>query len=269
MKIIEKTIVGKRPAQLLCEDGLFIGEHFIAVIDGVTSKGELLWEGQTSGVYAKNLVIDYLKNAPFDSSAQQLIEDINQFFYEEIKKKQVANDIKEHLRVSIIVFSKYRQEIWSYGDCQCMINGQLFDHTKKIDALIANIRSFTIQALLKDGVTIKDLQVNDISRQLILPFLEIQQLLENSHDEFGYPVINGGRLIIDYLQSYKVKAGDEIVLASDGFPRLFSSLTESESYLSRVITEDPLCYSLFKSTKGVSKGNYSYDDRVYVKFMYN
>lgn len=40
MKVIESFLRGKRPDQSLCEDGLFIGSQIIAVVDGVTSKGE-------------------------------------------------------------------------------------------------------------------------------------------------------------------------------------------------------------------------------------
>ena len=43
VQIIEQFICSKYPDQKKCEDGLFISNDFIAVIDGVTSKGELTW----------------------------------------------------------------------------------------------------------------------------------------------------------------------------------------------------------------------------------
>ena len=39
VQIIEQFICSKYPDQKKCEDGLFISNDFIAVIDGVTSKG--------------------------------------------------------------------------------------------------------------------------------------------------------------------------------------------------------------------------------------
>ena len=42
--IIEKQLVGKRADMRLCEDGVFAGGDFIAVIDGVTSKGKQRWK---------------------------------------------------------------------------------------------------------------------------------------------------------------------------------------------------------------------------------
>ena len=59
----------------------------------------------------------------------------------------------------------------------------------------------------------------------------------------------------------------EVVLASDGYPKLFGTLEESEHYLQKVLAEDPLCISLNKQTKGLMVGNNSYDDRTFVRFV--
>lgn len=267
MEIIEKTIIGKVGNPILCEDGLFIGENFMAVVDGVTSKGDFLWANKKSGVFAKNLVLNYLETIPLDITAQKLIEGINKIFFEQIKRNKLIKDTKEHLRASIIVYSKYHKEIWSYGDCQCMINGKLYNHFKKVDELIANVRSFVIQSLLMKGMTIEELQIDDISRDFIRPLLEKQLLFENANSEYGYSVLNG-RLLENYnAKVYRVKSGDEVILASDGYPKLYSSLKDSESYLSYILAVDPLCYSLHKSTKGIMEGNKSFDDRAYLKFI--
>ena len=49
VQIIEQFICSKYPDQKKCEDGLFISSDFIAVIDGVTSKGELTWPDPSEG----------------------------------------------------------------------------------------------------------------------------------------------------------------------------------------------------------------------------
>ena len=48
MEILEKFIFGKK--QDKCEDGYFINDDFIVVVDGVTSKGKKLWDGKTEVV---------------------------------------------------------------------------------------------------------------------------------------------------------------------------------------------------------------------------
>ena len=57
MEIIEKSIIGKSTDQSLCEDGLFISEDFIAVIDGVTAKSPGLFNGKTGGRAAMESIL--------------------------------------------------------------------------------------------------------------------------------------------------------------------------------------------------------------------
>lgn len=267
MRIIEHLIVGKKQDQNFCEDGIFINEHFIAVIDGVTSKGTHLWNGFTSGVYAKNIILNYLVDAPFNIDAKQLLSNLNRVLSEQFINVKTEDEIKEYLRASIIVFSNYYKEIWAFGDCQCMINEETYTHSKKIDYLNSEIRSMAIKGFLKNGVNLEELTKYDRGRELILPFLEMQLLFENTDDDLGYPVLNGRQINMNSLKRYSVKTGDLIVLASDGYPKLFPTLEKSEAYLKKIITEDPMCYSLYKSTKGLAIGQNSFDDRTYVKFV--
>lgn len=55
MQIIESFLCGKENNPKTCEDGIYIGEHLVAVIDGVTAKGKRLWNGHKSGPYAKKV----------------------------------------------------------------------------------------------------------------------------------------------------------------------------------------------------------------------
>ena len=57
-----------------------------------------------------------------------------------------------------------------------------------------------------------------------------------------------------------------VILASDGYPFLGDSLQESEEALKKQLEDDPLCINSFKATKGLMRGNKSFDDRCYVKF---
>lgn len=54
---------GKHSDQLQCEDGIFIGNRIVAVIDGVTSHGTLFWHGGSSGRFAEEvlLLFEYLR----------------------------------------------------------------------------------------------------------------------------------------------------------------------------------------------------------------
>ena len=64
---------------------------------------------------------------------------------------------------------------------------------------------------------------------------------------------------------FSVGDAKEVVLSSDGYPHLYSTLRESECYLADILEKDPLCMRLYKSTKGMKKGDLSFDDRAYLR----
>lgn len=55
-KIIEHFISAKSGNADDCEDGIAIGENFVAVIDGATSKTDRQWKGETSGRKAARIL---------------------------------------------------------------------------------------------------------------------------------------------------------------------------------------------------------------------
>ena len=59
----------------------------------------------------------------------------------------------------------------------------------------------------------------------------------------------------------------ELVFATDGYPFLCPTLAESEAKLDEQRQNDPLNIGQFKATKAFLKGNNSFDDRTYVRFM--
>ena len=55
MEVIEQYIEGKTPG--FCDDGLVVNDKFISVIDGVTSKGKLLWGGKKKRRVCKRNIV--------------------------------------------------------------------------------------------------------------------------------------------------------------------------------------------------------------------
>ena len=58
----------------------------------------------------------------------------------------------------------------------------------------------------------------------------------------------------------------DIVLASDGYPSLCSTLAQSEQRLKEQRLSDPLNIRSFKATKAFASGFNSFDDRAYIRF---
>lgn len=271
MKITEKYINSKNGDLTKCEDGIFINKNFIAIIDGCTSKGKENWgNNKKSGLFAKEIVLNALSKLKFDINAEETLNYLFEEIRKQYKKKGLEffiNNPKERLECSVIIYSKNKKEIWNYGDCQCLINGKVFSHRKKINDITSLTRSLYNNIQLNKGLNIDDLERKDLGREYILPLLENQSIFSNINHFLGYPVLNGINFNKSLLKVYKVKAGEQIILASDGYPVLKNTLLESEKKLKKILEKDPLFIKEYKSTKGLAKGNISYDDRSYIKFI--
>lgn len=262
MKIIESFIKGKSKNQALCEDRLVITDHFIAVIDGVTSKSTRTWNGKAGGIAAAEAVCKAIESFPKDITDQVAID---------LLTRAVASLYSEgeemgSAAAGVIIYSPYHNEIWSIGDCQCIINGKKHLHEKKIDVILSQKRADFIRTAIENGASEEDFIKNDTGRELILPEIKQQHKFANVVCELGYGVINGTNVPPNFIIKHQVNVGDEIVLASDGYPILCDTLQESEYLLEKELSENPLCYKNYKSTKGIKEGNLSFDDRTYIKF---
>ena len=261
MRIIEQKILGKCPDQALCEDGLFVGEHFIAVVDGVTSKKALSAGSPTGGVLARRAILKLLSELDPAVDCYTAIDAITACLAE------VDAQNEDTPRAVMVLYSVHRHEIWSVGDCGCLINGALHTNEKAIDGVLSACRSAIIEMMLAYGATEAELFAEDRAREMLLPVLAMQQRLENKGGRYGYPVLNGTPVRREQIKILTVAEGDEVVLASDGYPLLCSTLAESEAALEQVKKDDPLCYKNYVSTKGFRTDGGSFDDRTYIRFV--
>ena len=264
MKIIEKFLKGKYSNK--CEDGYVITEDFIAVVDGATSRNKYLWNGKTSGEIAKDLILNTISKFEADINCKNFFESLKNVLKDKLdEQKEIP--ISEMLRASIVVYSKFYKEIWSLGDCKFCVNHIIFENKKEVDYYIANVRSMLVNSFILEGKTVAELLKDDLSRKMIEPLIDRQFYLENKAVEYGYPVLNSHCINYEMIVKYPVKDDDIIIFSTDGYPILKESLIESENELNRIIIEDPLCYNIYKSTKGLSPDATSFDDRCYIKFI--
>mgnify|MGYP007100315330 CR=1 FL=1 len=174
VQIIEQFICSKYPDQKKCEDGLFISNDFIAVIDGVTSKGELTWpdgsEGgsvflspMTSGRYAREILAQALKTMEPGIDAASAMEYLNQALAKagSGRREFLRDHPEERLQAVVILYSCQKREVWAFGDCQCLIGDTLHSHGKEIDGLMAEIRCLYNQAELILGGSEDDFARHD------------------------------------------------------------------------------------------------------------
>ena len=261
MKIHEQFIKGKKDSPDLCEDGYIITPAFVAVADGVTSKDGGLFGGKTGGRAAMEKALAAVREFPADIDANEAFERINSAIgtlYGD------ADDITAS--ACVIIYSAARSEVWSVGDCRCIIGGTLFEHEKEFDRIVSDMRSLVLCLCRLTGAGEKELLEKDMGREFILPVLRQEHLLGNSDAQFGFPVLDGRSFHGMGIEKHTVTRGELVVLASDGYPFLETTLLESEKELERVLKENPLCDLEYRSTKGVMPGSTSFDDRTYISF---
>lgn len=284
MRIIERYCRGKRNDQSLNEDGMLVTDDFAAVVDGVTSKSvRHLWR-PSGGVVAKNLMLGVIGGMPADASMRQMQRAVDECFQARYRSHEAgirvfADEPVERLQVNAVVYSARRHEAWLFGDCQIMVNGVQTPTTKDVDVLLGDLRAFTVLALreMQDGTPdvpisgsfgapASDAAPKDPSRAMILPFLRLQSQFANKRGPFGYFVFDGFTDMTYPIRTVPVSPGDEVVLASDGYPLLRPTLDESERELQRLRSEDPDLIDRYRSTKGF-QGRATFDDLTYLRFI--
>lgn len=267
-QIIEQFTTSKTGHARDNEDALFFNEGYVAVIDGATSKSDVRFHNCTSGQLSTSIICSALRTLKGHESHNDVLAHLQNALICEGQKHHFADNCI-HLSASCIIYSVCHQALWGIGDCQYLINNTVHKNNKEIDRIMSDARKMIIHCLLQKGFTEKMLMEHDESRRLIMPLLKLQEHLENTEDELGYSCLNAQtrRKSSDFSFSVPVCPGTEIILATDGYPFLKKTLEESEAALSALLNDDPLCYREYCSTKGVSNGNVSFDDRTYIRFV--
>lgn len=276
MKVIESKIEGKKSPES-CEDGLVVTADFIAVIDGSTSKTpHHLSPDMKNGRYAMVLISEYIQHElKPESTVEDFCEGVTSYIYNKVYRQQGIEEQmqahpEERLTASAILYSKVRNEVWMVGDCQAIIDGKLYENNKPFEDIVARRRV----ELIRQGFTPQE------ARKTIEPLL-IQAMLEGQNKIYtvidGFPIYQKGVKVVSLNAPQKNVETDvadslplptkEIVLASDGYPFLKPTLSESEEALAHLLAYDPQCTHEFIATKGIVVGNKSFDDRTYIRFQ--
>jgi glycerophosphoryl diester phosphodiesterase len=274
---IEEFVASKSGRATDCEDALAFTDHFACVADGATSQTDRLWGGATGGQLAARAVCSAVGSLSPDANAIRAVDEMTSAIARVYQKHDVYEAMRreplERATAAVAIFSRQRREIWVVGDCQGMIilrdgTTSVFSNGKQVDAINAAARALFLESEIRYGKTIDDLRASDTGREFIKPLLKRQRVFQNPQEssQFSYWVIDGFPVDASGFKVVEVPdAASHLVLASDGYPKLFATLQETEGYLREHLRADPLLIGEHKSTKGVTHGNESYDDRAYLK----
>lgn len=98
------------------------------------------------------------------------------------------------------------------------------------------------------------------------PMVEMQGRLANTiGSPFSFGVINGTPVPLSLVEVVPVGDATEVVLASDGYTTVCSTLALSEQFLRIALELDPMCLSIISTNRAVRPGWSSFDDRAYLR----
>ena len=248
------------------EDAYVLTDNYIAVFDGATPKTAFRFpDGRTPGQVAATTLAETIKRLPAECTAREAIDRLS---------GALANALQGHSgEASGVIFSRWRREIWSVGDCQFALlhrDGRLERHRteKAIDRILADWRASIIGSYLSRGLmTSAEILANDPGRRIIQPFITRQTRYQNRTGELGFGVFDGGHIPDEFIETWSIGQDVEtVILASDGYPELHATLEETEAALHRMLQSDPMCINVLRGTKGIRPGCTAHDDRTYVSF---
>lgn len=271
-EIEEQSLIAKTGNDEKCEDAIYIGPSFVAVIDGATSKTDRRWEGKTGGRIAAITLKEAFARIPSDATAREAVDLLTAAIKDLYEQYQILETVRmdpvQRATACFVAVSFARKEVWFVGDCQCLLNQELILNEKTIDTITANARSMFLEAEIAQGKTIEELLQHDTGRAFILPLLERQMLFQNNPaaGQYWFSIIDGFDVSTEGIRIQPLPADIQtIILASDGYPVLKETLEASETALQEILSDDPLLFRTYKTTKGMNQDTVSFDDRAYVK----
>ena len=270
MRVCTQSTIERIRDANLCEDAIFSGNRFVAVIDGDTAKDDYLYNGKTSGRRAAEVLKDAfirmdLKKEKDIPTETDVLKFLNNALKKEMDFQATIPESIDWLRASVIYFDRKKKIVVNYGNCNCQIGSETHYHLRKVDEELANERAQKLLPLYRQGTANSNLQYDDQTQGEILEKINTNRQFENQSGENGYPILNGQRINENLIKIYEVKEGEKVILCSDGYPEICSTFDQSEVKLAALLESDPLLIKDFKSTKGVEIGAQSFDDRTWVE----
>lgn len=264
MEILEQQLIGKKN-QETCEDAIVVTTHHLAVIDGSTSKtNRSIQPGVRNGRYAMMLASQCIENLPAEATCEDFCQSVTASFAAIYESHHYSEDyITEHpeerLTCSAAVYSIHHREIWMIGDCQCLVDGKLYENPKPMEAANAAKR---IAYIRENRLSESSIREHDEGRDHIINDIISSMHLQNK----TFSVIDGTPIYMKGVKHIPTRDAHEIVLATDGYPFLHTTLAESEAALQDLLQKDPCCLEIFQATKACMNGQVSFDDRAYLRF---
>lgn len=284
MEVLEQFTAAKNTATP-SEDRVAVTVSYAAVIDGATAKHAPsrlpTCSTPTPGARAAAMLAAAVATLPARLTAREAVDRMTAALARphllaspndpndpnDRKTDKVFNPLDpDRPTAAIVIYSVARREVWQVGDCPCLIGDCEYRNEKAVDHILARRRAAVIRRALATGLSAADVAADDLGRRAIQPYITAQVRLQNALCRHGFGVLDGTHVPDAYIKVYSIPADvREIVLASDGYPRLFPIWEATERHLQSLLAADPLCIGSLQATKGLRPGADSFDDRTYLR----
>lgn len=250
-----------------CEDGVFFSDDFLLVVDGASDKSGVDYEGRTGGWICKETIVSVFREASGTEEPEVLLARINEKLRKTYARYKIdyLNNPEFRFSAVLIWYNFNTRTLHALGDCKARIDGELYNAEEKgVDQLNSEFRVRVLEVL---GVDLKEPASRDLGREYILPLLKAQSRYQNNPkapEGLQYWVVDGTDIPTEQIQTWEFKNAPKVIeLSSDGYAE-FPKQREVSGYeklLAELLKEDPSLTTRVKSTKGLKKGNVSFDDR--------
>jgi hypothetical protein len=270
MRVLEQLTVSKTGQPDRCEDAIYIDDSFACLVDGITAKDLPPINGKSLGRIAAELVCRTINNLSPGTNCVAAFRTMSEAIRSFCRENDLGDDERylKGISASVAVYNDFRRELWSIGDCRVIVDAKEHTQRNPIDEALALTRALYLELEIAEGKTLNELLAHDTGREFIKPLLRREHLLHNlaGDGQFRLGVLNGFEQDESQIRCFSLgKEVRTVTLASDGYPGTLATLAEAEANLSDVLSRDPLCFRLYRSTKGITASNLSYDDRAYVR----
>jgi hypothetical protein len=252
------------PGKAMNEDAWLVTNDLAAVIDGAGDIHGRTYRGKTWGRLATDCLVGAVRLLSPSSVAHEAFLELHHAL--QTMSADLPPDMQKGSTpaASIVIYNQVQRQVWRVGDANFSLDGD--DHTVRtaFDDIQVELKRLIFEAVAYDN---PDQLRPDEDLDLILRLLHnYQPGLQNPSQPGPYAlsILDGHRPPLRVEQFSVPQDASLLILASDGYPRLFPTLQEAERFLYELRAQDPLLTGKFAQAK-LPRQPGAWDDRTYLK----
>lgn len=262
--LVLDSFTERAPGKAMNEDAWLVTKDLAAVIDGAGDIHGRTYRGKTWGRLATDCLAGAVRLLSPSSAADEAFLELHH------ELQTMSADLPPDMRkgstpaASIVIYNHVQRQVWRVGDTNFLLGGD--DHAVRtaFDDIQVELKRLVFEAVVPDN---PDQLRPDEDLDLILRILHnYQPGLQNPSQpgSYAFSILDGNRPPLRVEQFSVPQDASLLILASDGYPRLFPTLKETEQFLYKVRTQDPLLTGRFAQAK-LPRQPGAWDDRTYLR----